>query len=72
MLRKGELFGWNAMLDHQPKRIAKASCLELSSVLRLNGRETLKVLEEDPVSGYKVMRNLSNLIARYLTDSGAT
>jgi toluene monooxygenase system ferredoxin subunit len=72
MLRKGEVFGWNAMLEHQPSRIAKASCLELSSVLRLNGKQTLQILEEDPASGFKVMRNLSNLIARYLTDSGAT
>ena len=72
MLRKGEVFGWNAMLEHQPRRIAKASCLEKSTVLRLSGKETLAILESDPVSGYKVMRNLSNLIARYLTASGAT
>ena len=72
MLRKGEVFGWNAMLEHQPSRIAKASCLEKSAVLRLSGKETLEILEEDPVSGYKVMRNLSNLITRYLTASGAT
>jgi toluene monooxygenase system ferredoxin subunit len=72
MLRKGEVFGWNALLEHHPRRIAKASCLEKSTVLRLSGKETMKVLEEDPVSGYKVMRNLSNLIARYLTASGAT
>lgn len=71
MLRKGEVFGWNAMLEHQPNRIAKASCLEDSTVLRLNGKATLAVLESDPISGYKVMRNLSNLIARYLTASGA-
>ncbi|MEP6677704.1 MAG: Rieske 2Fe-2S domain-containing protein [Betaproteobacteria bacterium] len=72
MLRKGELFGWNALLEHQPNRIAKASCLEKSVVLRLGGNETLKVLEADPASGYRVMRNLSNLIARYLTVPGAT
>lgn len=72
MLRKGEIFGWNALIENQPQRIAQATCLENSKVLRLNGQETLKVLEADPASGYHVMRKLSALIARYLSTSGAT
>ena len=71
MLRKGEAFGWNALLEHQPSRIARASCVEKSVVLRLGGKETLQILETDPVSGFHAMRNLSNLITRYLTLSGA-
>lgn len=71
MLRKGEVFGWAALLDHQPKRIAQATCLEKSTVLRLNGKETLDVLAADPVSGYLVMRKLSTLITRHLTSQGA-
>lgn len=71
MLRKGEVFGWNAMLEHQPSRIARASCLEKSVVLRLSGKDTLKILEGDPASGFHVMRKLSNLVTRYLTQSGA-
>lgn len=71
MLRKGEVFGWAALLDSQPSRIAKATCLEHSTLLRINGREALKVLESDPASGYIVMRRLSSLIARYLAPSGA-
>jgi toluene monooxygenase system ferredoxin subunit len=71
MLRKGEVFGWAALLDSQPSRIAKATCLEHSTLLRINGREALKVLESDPASGYVVMRRLSSLIARYLAPSGA-
>jgi toluene monooxygenase system ferredoxin subunit len=71
MLRKGEVFGWAALLDNQPVRIARATCLEQSTVLRINGKEALKVLESDPASGYIVMRRLSSLIARYLAPSGA-
>jgi toluene monooxygenase system ferredoxin subunit len=71
MLRRGEVFGWNAMLEHQPGRIARASCLERSVVLRLSGKETLKILEEDLASGFHVMRRLSSLVTRYLTLSGA-
>lgn len=70
MLRKGELFGWAALLENQPRRIAKAACLEQSALLRLNGEETLKVLESDPASGYLVMRKLSTLITRHLSSAG--
>jgi toluene monooxygenase system ferredoxin subunit len=71
MLRKGEVFGWAALLENQPKRIAQATCLEKSAVLRLNGKEVLNVLASDPASGYLVMRTLSNLITRHLTTSGS-
>lgn len=71
MLRKGEVFGWAALLDSQPLRIAKATCLEPSTLLRISGKQALKVLEADPGSGYVVMRRLSSLIARYLAPSGA-
>jgi toluene monooxygenase system ferredoxin subunit len=70
VLRKGEVFGWAALLDEQPRRIAKAACLEKSVLLRLSGEETLKILASDPVSGYLVMRQLSTLITRYLTSPG--
>ena len=71
MLRKGEVFGWAALLESQPARIAKATCLERSTLVRINGRQALEVLESDPGSGYIVMRRLSSLIARYLAPPGA-
>jgi toluene monooxygenase system ferredoxin subunit len=71
MLRKGELFGWAALLENQPRRIARATCLERSQVLRINGKAALRLLEADPASGYVVMRRLSSLIARYLSSSGS-
>ena len=70
-VRKGEVCGWAALLEGHPRRIARATCLEPSSVLRINGRETLRVLESDPAAGYTVMRRLASLIARYLAPSGA-
>lgn len=70
-LRKGEICGWAALLENQPVRIARATCLEPSSVLRIKGREALQALETDPASGFIVMRRLSSLIARYLAPSGA-
>lgn len=70
-LRKGELFGWAALLEHTPHRIATATCLEKSHLLRLNGKRVLGILQNDPAAGYLVMRRLSSLITRYLTTRGA-
>lgn len=70
-LRKGELCGWAALIDGQPARIAQATCLEPSTVLRIDGKKTLQALEADPASGYTVMRRLASLVARYLAPSGA-
>ena len=71
MLRKGEVFGWAALLENQPQRIARATCLEQSQLLRINGKQALQVLAKDPASGYVVMRRLSSLIARFLASSGS-
>jgi toluene monooxygenase system ferredoxin subunit len=40
-------------------------------VLRINGKQALKLLESDPVSGYVAMRRLAGLIARFLAAAGA-
>ena len=70
MLRKGEVFGWAALLEDHPRRIARAACLEKSTLSRLNGKEVLKVLSEEPAAGYVVMRQLSALIAKHLGSQG--
>jgi toluene monooxygenase system ferredoxin subunit len=71
ILKKGEVFGWAALLENHPQRIASARALEKSALLRVNGKQALKVLESDPASGYLVMRRLSGLIARFLAAAGA-
>jgi toluene monooxygenase system ferredoxin subunit len=65
------VFGWAALLEGHPKRIAQAACLEPSVLLRIEGSRALEVLEADPLSGFHVMRQLSHLITRQLTSSGA-
>ena len=71
ILRKGEVFGWAALLENHPQRIASAKALEASALLRVNGKEALKLLESDPAAGFLVMRRLSGLIARFLAAAGA-
>lgn len=71
MLRRGEVFGWNALLESQPRRIARATTLEDSAVMRISGRDAIEVLASDPVSAYRVMRHLAALITRYVSQPGA-
>ena len=71
MLKKGETFGWAALLEGYPQRIAGARCLEASTLLRINGKAAVGVLESDPSAGFTVMRRLSGLIARYLASRGS-
>jgi toluene monooxygenase system ferredoxin subunit len=71
MLKKGEVFGWAALLEGYPARIASARCLEASTLLRLNGKAALAVLEANPADGLIAMRRLAALIARHLSASGA-
>lgn len=71
MLNRGEVFGWAALLESQPHRIARSRALEDSVVLRVNGKQALKLLEADPASGLVVMRRLAALVARFLAAAGA-
>jgi toluene monooxygenase system ferredoxin subunit len=71
MLNKGEVFGWAALLEGTPVRIASARCIEASSLLRINGKSALRVLESDPAAGFTVMRRLAALVARFLAGTGA-
>ncbi len=42
MPKKGEIFGWPALLDWYPSRSASARCLDDSSVLRINRKSALR------------------------------
>jgi toluene monooxygenase system ferredoxin subunit len=70
-LQSGEVFGWNALLEDQPSRIATATCLEKSTVVLISGRELSRIFERDPAAGYVVMRRLAALITGHLTPTGA-
>ncbi len=70
MLRKGEMFGWAALLQDHPRRIARATCIEPSTLLRLRGETVLSMLSQQTADGFIVMRQLSTLITRHLRTQG--
>jgi CRP-like cAMP-binding protein len=65
------VFGWAALVDDQPRRVATAECLEDSVVLAISGRALKGILESSPYAGYLVMRRLAAMIARNFMDMGA-
>ena len=60
----GNVFGWAALLEDQPRRVATASCLEDSTLGVIPGQTLLDHFEADKTVGYYVMRRLATMIAR--------
>ena len=67
VLRRGEVFGWAALVEQAPKRIASASCISPCSVLAINGDQLLLLMEADHSLGYRLMKQLNALITGNLT-----
>jgi CRP-like cAMP-binding protein len=55
ILKKGDVFGWAALLEKTPRRLAKAVCLEATEIVRISGDELLRLLATDPDIGDVVM-----------------
>ncbi len=64
IMTEGMLFGWAALLEEQPRRVATATCLENSSLFVFPGNQLLALFNADTASGYLVMRRLATLITR--------
>jgi len=67
ILKKGDVFGWAALLEKTPRRLARAVCTEPTEVLRIGGEELLRVLATEPDIGDVVMSRFATMIAREFT-----
>ncbi len=67
VLRRGEVFGWAALVEQAPQRIASAFCITPCSVLAINGDQLLLMMEADHSLGYRLMQQLNALITGNLT-----
>ena len=63
----GQVFGWAALIDEHPRRVATAGCLEPCTIHVIPARALLGIFDKDRASGYLVMRRLAGLIARDFT-----
>ena len=66
-LGAGDVFGWAALLNTFPARLAKAVCAEPAKVIRINGDSLLRLLESDPDAGDVVMSRFATMITRDYT-----
>ena len=63
LILPGKVFGWVALLQGNPRRVATASCLEDSTLSVIPGQALLDYFETDKTVGYFVMRRLATMIA---------
>ena len=71
IIRRGDVFGWAALVAGAQKRIATAFCLTSCEVIALNGNDLLALMDSDHSLGYAIMKQLSVLLTGELTSFAA-
>jgi CRP-like cAMP-binding protein len=64
---EGELFGISALLGARERYFYTAVCLEPTDVIELDGPKLLRLCEEQPIAGIRIMRRLTEVLAQRLT-----
>lgn len=67
ILKRGELFGWAALVENAQKRIAGAMAITSCTVIAFNGDQLLILMEQDHSLGFRIMKQLNALITGNLT-----
>jgi len=67
IIRRGEVFGWAALVETTERRIATAYCLTPCTVIALRGAELDALMAADHTLGYALMKQLSILLTSELT-----
>ena len=67
IIRRGEVFGWAALIEGAQQRIATASCITQCTALAIDGRRLIDLMAVDHSLGYAVMREVSLLVTSTLT-----
>ena len=66
IIRRGDVFGWAAMVEGHSHRIATAHCLTACEVVAINGTKLLALMERDHSTGYALMKALAALLTSEL------
>jgi toluene monooxygenase system ferredoxin subunit len=70
-MRRGDVFGWAALVEGYSRRIATAYCLTACSVVAFAGADLHTLMESDHSLGYAVMKRLTVLLTSELTSFAA-
>lgn len=71
IIRRGDVFGWAALVAGAQKRIATAFCLTPCEVIALDGNELRALMDSDHSLGYAIMTQCSVLLTSELTSFAA-
>jgi toluene monooxygenase system ferredoxin subunit len=66
IIRRGNVFGWAALVEGHSRRIATAYCLTPCEVATINGVRLLALMESDHSLGYALMKQLAALLTSEL------
>ncbi len=67
ILKRGELFGWAALVENAQQRIAASLAITPCTVIAINGDQLLILMDQDHTLGYRIMQQLNVLITGNLT-----
>ena len=66
IIRRGDVFGWAALVEGHSQRIATAYCLTACEVVAISGAKLLALMERDHSIGYALMKSLAALLTSEL------
>jgi toluene monooxygenase system ferredoxin subunit len=66
IIRRGDVFGWAALIEGHTHRIATAYCLTACEVLAMNGADLRALMDAEPTLGYPLMKQLAALLTSEL------
>ena len=67
IIRRGEFFGWAALVRGVQRRMGTASCVTACGVIAIDGEALLRFMDRDHSLGYAVMSGVSLLTASTIT-----
>jgi toluene monooxygenase system ferredoxin subunit len=67
IIRSGKVFGWAALMERYPLRIATAYCITSCEVVAIDGAQLRALMESDHSTGFFIMKQLAVLLTSELT-----
>ena len=64
VMAAGEVFGWAAVFEGQPARLATTTCLERTEVLQIDGEDLMALIRRSPVTGDVIMSRFATMITK--------
>lgn len=71
IIRRGEVFGWAAVVENARTRIATAFCLTACEVIAIDGKRLMALMDADHSVGYAITKQLAVLLTSELTSFAA-